>query len=134
MKKTNKRGIAKRILLIILSLIFLLVVIVMLNPLRRSQEAIKRSILKQTPISSSMEEVIEVIERKEWDVRYGDIDYNRGYTDRDTYEVVGVKSIRACIGSYSDFILFTTYVSVFWGFDEEGKLIDVYIWKDISSV
>ena len=43
------------------------------------------------------------------------------------YSVIGEKSISVLIGEYRT--IFTTSVTVFWGFDENSKLIDIYVWK-----
>jgi len=37
-------------------------------------------------------------------------------------------SIRAEVGSYWG-VPFQTYVTIFWGFDSDGKLIDIWVWK-----
>ena len=42
--------------------------------------------------------------------------------------VIGVSSIRAELGSYFD-LPFRTYITVFWGFDESGELMEVWVWK-----
>ena len=42
-------------------------------------------------------------------------------------ETVGVTSIEAEVGRY--WLPFCTTVTAFWGFDSEGRLIDVWVWK-----
>ena len=103
-------------------------IVVVSNPLRRPADVIKRDIIRLTPIGSSMEDVVKVIESKEkWEAprishKYG---YSIPYT---TDPDVGEKSIRVFIGEYRN--IFVTSVTVYWGFDGDEKLIDVYIWKD----
>ncbi len=115
-------------------------VIIALNPLRWSQGHIRNNTLKLTPIGTSMENVVKIIESKEkWKI--DNINYERGYRRPGTPNpadaalgretIVGEKSIRVLIGEYRN--IFTTSVTVFWGFDENGKLIDVYVWKDKDS-
>jgi len=47
-------------------------------------------------------------------------------------EVIGEKSIRVSVGSYG--FIFKTNVTVFFGFDEDSKLIDIWIWKTTDSL
>ena len=101
-----------------------------LNPLRYSENEIKDFMMKATPVNSDMKTVIELIEKRNWAIRYISEEY--GYTDRDRDVEVGEKSIRAWIGDYRN--LFITDVTVFWGFDEESKLIDIRVWKDTDSL
>jgi len=124
--------------LIALSVIVLTAaIIVLLNPLRRSQEHIKNDILKITPMGTSMEDVIKIIENKrQWEIDY--ISYDHGYRkpgtpahsdiDLGRETIVGEKSMRVLIGEYRN--IFTTSVTVFWGFDKNSKLIEIYVWKD----
>ena len=53
-----------------------------------------------------------------------------GFYDQRTapHTTVGKKHIRAELGSYQG-IPFRAYVTVFWGFDEQSRLIDVWVWK-----
>lgn len=113
--------------------ILVTVIIALLNPLRKSQEQITEDILKLTPIGTSMEDVIKVIEsRRKWELEH--INYENGYRYRKEKEdkIIGEKSIRVFIGDYRN--VFVTSVTVFWGFDENSKLIEVWVWKDQDSL
>ncbi len=128
--------------LIVLSVIVLIVaIILLLNPLRRSQEQIKNDILKLTPMGTSMEDVIKIIEsKKQWEIDY--ISHEHGYRRPGTPEysdialgretIVGEKSIRVLVGEYRN--IFITSVTVFFGFDKNSKLIEIYVWKDKDSL
>ena len=122
-------------------LIALLIIFVALNPLRFPRECIRFYILQLTPIGTNMERVIEVIESKEnWETRY--ISYESGYDGPGPLSpedialgktrTVGEKSIEVYLGEYQN--IFVTSVTVFWGFDKDSKLIDIYIWKDMDSM
>ena len=121
----------KKILIItsILLLVLLLTVMavnILTNPLRKSKETIKENILETTPLGTSMEDVIKTIKKNdEWKLEYVVDDY--GYNDPETFDVIGEKYVRANIGSYFDG--FTAHVVVFWGFDEESKLISIAVQK-----
>ena len=128
--------------LIALSVIVLIVsIIVFLNPLRRPQEHIKNEILKLTPIGTSMEDVIKIIQSKrQWEIDY--ISHEHGYRRPGTPDIpdialggetiVGEKSIRVFVGEYRN--IFITSVTIFWGFDKNSKLVEIYVWKDKDSL
>ena len=108
--------------------------------LMKSDRRIRKDILKLTPIGSSMEEVVKVVENNEkweidwiWDNRGYGIDKNGipGEPDEDS-NLVGAKSISADIGCY--YIPLKTYVTVYWGFDENSKLIEIAVRKDIDTL
>lgn len=103
------------------------------NPLTRSEEKIKENLLKSTPIGTKMEDVVKFIEsEKKWKIDY--ISYEQGFWHQRIYpnRTVGKKSIRAELGEYR--FVFATSVTVFWGFDENSKLIDIWVWKTTDGL
>jgi len=97
--------------------------------LRGSKEAIRESILAITPAGTSMDDVLKVIaDNESWEL--GAIWQDSGYGKADN--VVGVKSIRAHIGTYM--FIFQHDVTVLWGFDADEKLIDVAVHIDIDAL
>lgn len=128
-------------ILIALSVVALITVVILLsNPLIRSEERIRANMLKLTPISMSMDDVLKVIEsNKKWKVRYT---FENGYSmlggqpsgpyyDEDD-TIIGVKSMDVHIGEYRT--IFVTDVLVFYAFDEDLKLIDIAVRKDTDSL
>ena len=131
------------VLFILLAVSITVVIILLLNPLRRSEEKIRADILRITPIGMNMEDVIVVIENNTgWEVLHT---FSQGYTEgrwfvRGPHQspyvrghdiaIVGVKSMEVHIGSYN-FLLFAleTRVSIFMGFDEDSKLVDIGVRK-----
>ena len=124
--------------------IFILTVIFMIlyYPLMRSEKRIRNDILKYTPIGLSMVEVLSVIENKNnWILEK--INEDRGYINYDVTIpntnpntphdsvpfVVGEKSIRVYLGKSWTF---GHCVQASWGFDKDGKLIDVYVRKTLA--
>ena len=146
-----------RVLLIILLGIVIVTFIPMIfNPIRRPQKMVRNYILRLTPIGTHIDDVEKFLRSKrEWTVDY--INYEMGYahpgkpipgwpvitrtipgpdgpiTTRGT-SIIGDKSIRGYLGEYSAWYTlgFHTTVSVFWGFDGDGKLIEVYVWKVVD--
>ena len=100
------------------------------SPLRRPESDIRNDILSLTPIGTSMDDVLAVINRKVnsdgWRIRI--IRHDTGYADysRRGFPVVGEQSIIVDIGrSFMGWVA----VDIAWGFDEDGNLIDVYVRK-----
>ena len=125
-------------LIAFLAIVFIVAVIPLFNPLRWPQECIKNGILKLTPIGTSMEDVIKIIESK-WEndsISY----YDEGYrkpgppdpSDIGRGTIVGEKSIEVFIGEYRN--VFATCVSVFWVFDENSELIEIFVEKDTDAI
>ena len=131
MRKQKKIMLA---ILFLLSVMILSIVIPMFTtPMRRPSNMVKSYILRITPLGASIEDVIQVIEsRNDWDVRY--INLNEGFQlGPPNITVIGEMSIRVHLGTYRAwhkwFPLMEWAVDVFWGFDEDGRLIEVHIRK-----
>lgn len=45
--------------------------------------------------------------------------------------IVGEKSIRVKLGEYR--LFFTESVTVFWGFDENSELLEIWVWKTVDA-
>jgi hypothetical protein len=50
-----------------------------------------------------------------------------GYLDQKTNKSVGVQSIWSVTGQHRYLVFFQATTSVYWGFDKDGKLIDVWV-------
>lgn len=109
--------------IIALSVVLCIVILVSINPLRRSCEHIRGKMLKDTPVGTSKEIVLEFIEDKgwRWDVAYGN-----------SKEETGYHYISAVIGEY--LTPFITSVVVEWKFNDEDTLIDVFVKKETDSL
>ena len=100
--------------------------------LRRSAESIRKYLLEEVPLKNSQQDVIDMLRRNRW----LDFEVNElvGFDDQrtSTSGLVGAKHIRANLGEYRG-IIFSTNVTVFWGFNQRGELIDVWVWKTTDS-
>jgi len=118
------------VLIIVFAIVITVVIIMLSNPLRRSVERITADMLELTPIGTSMEDVLKIIEdRDRWEI--GFISYEFGFV-RDVFpeprRTVGEKSISVNIGRYG-VVIDTIVVDVFWGFNEYSELIDIWVRK-----
>jgi hypothetical protein len=102
----------------------------------RSEEGIKASLLKLTPIGSTFDHV-EMVARKEgWE--YLRISRNHGYLDSCAPSghgrIVGNASISVTIGEHFWFPLGTEGAYADWGFDEKDRLIEICVHKEINTL
>ena len=123
---------AKQLLVIALSFVVICVLlIVVLNPLRRSEAGIRRWVLSNTPLGSSREVVKQETTERGWVIWEERTDVGV-YNDK-TGRGIGSGRIIADVGSYRSG-LFMTYVQVRWAFDDDDRLIDVVIVKSTDSI
>ena len=131
----------KNIIFGLIGLVVLVIIIsVLSNPLIRSSKQIRKDLLKLTPVGTSMEDVLSVIENnKKWIVRMTDED--SGYFINEngvmihalpgiSHTVVGKKSIRVFLGKY----FMGVYVDAWYGFDENSNLIDIGVFKEYDMI
>lgn len=119
------------------------VIVMLFNPLLKTERQIRNDIIRITPIGTSMDEVLEIANsNRKWKIRL--INYEQGYVNYEIYipnkdpnfpmleytnPVVGEKSIRVYLGrSWT----FGHSVLASWGFDSNGNLIDVYVRKTLA--
>ena len=99
----------------------------------RSESSIRASLLKQTPLGSSLSDVRAFVAKKRWlDQSYTGTNY--GFYKQEPGEpahTIGVSSICGHLGHY--YLPFRTDVTAFWGFDGDGRLLDVWVWKTTDA-
>jgi hypothetical protein len=99
----------------------------------RSESSIRASLLKETPLGSSSSDVRAFVANQGWlDRSYAGTNF--GFYKQESGEPaheVGVSSICGQLGHY--WLPFRTDVTAFWGFDTNGHLIDVWVWKTTDA-
>ena len=152
------RIVATAIGIIVLTIISVSVFNYISNPLLHSKNTIRKNIFELTPIGTSKDEVITLIDtnaqwrnkkysdfyQRQFKGNYQHFDYGyaikddrlmiRYHGDRyDDSEMIGVETLMAPIGTYTDFsygLPFDTTVYVYWAFDGNSNLVDIAITKD----
>jgi len=127
------------------------------NPLRQSEESLLEEVLALTPIGTSLEDVRRILEadnaQQNWDdvrifqqrgvpVRGVRMWRNRPNSDEQLLDfntqgrepVVGEHSVQAVMGEYIMFPIGSTQVIVWWAFDANFNLIDVFVQKQTDSL
>ena len=133
---TKKKSIVIYIFILIGVIISTMIIISYINnPLQKSANRIREDILKFTPVGMSMDEVEIVIRAENWRIAEGSSE--RGYINPNPslpieQRIVGEKYIGADIGISRYLIILSQSIRVYWGFDEDGKLIDVYVTKYLN--
>ena len=142
----------------VLALVMLPYILMIPNPMRRPQAAATNYVLGLTPIGTHIDDVISIVENhRDWTIERIDRERGFSHPrphlipgwpndmvlppgwilseSRTRSVIVGEQSIRVQAGRHWPFnaplpfgLLMETIVSVFWGFDEDGKLIEVYVW------
>lgn len=124
----------KIILSAIILFIFIVLIWLILNPLFMKERKIRDNLLKTIPMSTNMDEALQLIKKnKEWEIR--NINYNDGFDFTPYYgfpekgeaRVIGEKHIRVYLGNY--FIIVHMDVIAYFAFDENDKLIEIYVEK-----
>jgi hypothetical protein len=108
--------------------------------LSRPESAIRRDMLRTTPLGTSKEDVIKVIKEREWTVRY--IRDTNGYfmsrrflgdgPQSSKCVEIGTQSIRIFLGKFNAIGIIGVPVDVYYAFDEDSKLIDVAIRREMD--
>ena len=150
MKKKFKKVI-KIVVIVMVSLILLPFVAfgiqLLTVPISRPDEAVRSYFYRKVPVGTSWDEVLEIIDDKGWKIKEIDTEHGlsiNGYTtfaneDRLAWSekssserrVVGVKSMYVRLGEF--YGPFHTAVFVYIAFDEEDKLIEVTVRRDIDG-
>jgi hypothetical protein len=102
------------------------------NPARRSRRAIRRDLLVATPIGTQYREALRALQKRFKDVH---VNAESGFLRQEPgrEDVVGVRSIEVHLGRCYRFPFGITSVDAFWGFDSEGRLLDVWVWKTTDA-
>ena len=99
------------------------------NPLRRSEDTIKESLLSEVPLGSTEDEVLRFIKQHEnWRLD-SNITYAHPVLSRGG-ELARTR--RVDMGEYRSF--FYIGVLAFWRFDEDGRLFDLIIRKQANAL
>jgi hypothetical protein len=141
-----------RIALIILAVIIQITTIMqmtvvasmfIINPARMPKPLLRTYMLMRTPVGTDIEDVLTSVHngRFRWRVfpvvdrgllvTNNSVFHASHLTCDDDERVVGVKSLRVYLGSY--YTIFEMYSEVFYAFDEDSKLIDIFVVKYGSS-
>ena len=95
--------------------------------MRAPSNVIERRLLRATPMGSSMAAVAGYASRRGWTV---EVDTTRGFLDQRDGPVTlrGAQSMRAIVAEYRG-LPWLVSVTVHWAFDDDGELIDIWVWK-----
>jgi hypothetical protein len=100
-----------------------------IGPISGSEEKIRASVLKETPIGSSWDEVHAFIKQHRWPILYESRvkGFLRSSPSRREVQA-GIGAVECELG-VTHFVLFPfpTDVLAYWEFDKNGRLIDVWI-------
>ena len=124
-----------------IALVLLWIISMIYNPVRRPRFMVRSHVLRLTPMGTHIDDAAEIIEGIEgW--RMGGVNYEHGFvlpSAPNPFDyAIGYMSIRVWARPYwpSNLpiigLLVQTSTSIFWGFDADGKLTDVYVCKSVG--
>ena len=88
-------------------------------------------IVEATPIGVSFAKVLSFCKSKY--VRCSSSE-TAGYLNQNTNKSVGVQSIWSVTDQHKYLVFFQETTSVYWGFDKDGKLIDIWVNKVTDAI
>ncbi|MDE7121611.1 MAG: hypothetical protein K2O42_05565 [Oscillospiraceae bacterium] len=112
-------------------------------PISRPDNAVRSYVLHKIPINTSWDETVSIIDNESWKIvsthdgglrinyeaQHVDFDFQHGANKG---KLVGVKSMEVKLGEF--YSPFHTAVFAYIAFDENDKLIEVYIRRDIDAL
>jgi hypothetical protein len=104
------------------------------NPLRQSEPDLRVWILNQAPLGASPESVVRLISNEGWMKEFDTSGRQTDLSEKFYPGVKGVRTIGANLGYYYGLPWGRVDVEAFWGFDADGKLIDLHVRKGVSAL
>ena len=105
-----------------------------MNYKARTEEDIERQILRRTPIGTSMHDVLVMLKNHNewWELQ--DV-YKLEEEDIEDRKLPKDRTITACLNSSLYlYIIDGSYICADWKFDDNSKLINVTVRKDVDSI
>jgi len=99
---------------------------------RRSEQSIRQRILRDTPQGSSYSTVLLYAEKQGWTVTEQSSGVETKNLGQFPAQVVGRRAIKAHLGGYQGLPWRIDVVS-YWAFDENNKLIEVFVSKQADA-
>jgi hypothetical protein len=90
----------------------------------------RKELLEKTPIGASFDEVLAFCALRKLKCKQSK---TAGYFHHKSGKTVGVQSIWAGISEQKETPLTVTTFSAYWGFDKDGKLLDIWVWKTVDA-
>lgn len=93
-------------------------------------DKVRRQLLERTPVGTGIEQVLLYCKTNNLKCHHSD---TAGYLNQDNGKVVGVRSVWAVLIESQSGPLKIASVAAYWGFDQKGKLIDIWVWKTTDA-
>ncbi|BBA31989.1 hypothetical protein sS8_0019 [Methylocaldum marinum] len=97
-------------------------IVVLSNPLRRSDDAVQSWLLSRVPVGSEIDLLMSAAQENDWRVN-GVWEGNRPESHTDWGGIDGATVVWIYLGGYRN--VFRTDLDSFWAFDEAGQLVAV---------
>ena len=95
-----------------------------------SEHQVREQLLSTTPIGTTFEQVLSFCAAKKLKCRQS---RTAGFLNQETGNVVGVQAIWAVVSESKTGPLSIASISAYWGFDGDGRLLDIWVWKTVDA-
>jgi hypothetical protein len=140
MKKKIFKKTIKILSIIVASILIIVIIFTIIHPISMPNKLVEKYLFLQINKGTSMEDAMKEIEDK-WEFR--EINYENGiYYNKygrpldmvleDPKKIVGSKYIDVYVGEYT--IVFECFVYAYFIFDENDKLIEIVVRKDLEAM
>jgi hypothetical protein len=129
----NRKQVCRQRTFFVLVVVFLFSGCSALNS-RRSEENLRESLLRLTPLGSSFEQVESVVKREGW--KHARALPTHGFYIRYPLpeRTIGKSSITATLGEHWWFPIGTEGAYAAWCFDENRRLIEIVVYKQVDTI
>ncbi|MDR0920015.1 MAG: hypothetical protein LBM93_12365 [Oscillospiraceae bacterium] len=139
-KKHLKKPI-KIFLIIIVCILVFNIIYFLSKPIRLPNKLVEKYLFLEIPKDTTMEDAIFEIEKNEWEIRKINYDYGVHFGKNskpntinleNEENLVGSKFIYVYLGEYT--VVFECFVYAYLIFDENSKLIQIVVIKDLEAM
>jgi hypothetical protein len=100
---------------------------------RRSEQDIRKKLLRETPPGTPYQTVLDYVRKQGWPVTEEPRGYEVKRLGSTPAKIVGKRTIKAYLGGYQG-MPWKKDVECFWAFDEQDKLIDIFVEKQADAL
>lgn len=100
---------------------------------RRSEQSIRERLLRETPQGSTYSAVLNYAKKKSWPTTEQSTGLETKNIGQFPARVVGKRAIKAYLGHYRG-LPWRIDVDCFWVFDENDRLIDIFVSKETDAL
>ena len=95
-----------------------------------TEAQVRTELLQRTPIGAAIDQVMAFCASEKLLCKHSN---TAGYLNQRNGKTVGVQSVWTVLSEQRPTPLTITTTSCFWGFDKDGRLVDIWVWKTTDA-